>query len=92
MGSQPLATDRPAASLARPVGAGVDVVQGGIEGGDVGLGLSEKVDDQRPLEADGRSFGVVLVVGRRQGGRLDDGLPVPPEAGGAGQGPLPLGF
>ncbi|HWI04432.1 MAG TPA: hypothetical protein VNT52_11530 [Acidimicrobiales bacterium] len=62
--SQPLGRDGPAARLAPPVGAGVEPLKGEVQGGDVGLGLAEQVDHQRPLEADGGAFGVVLVVGR----------------------------
>jgi hypothetical protein len=64
MGGQPFATDGSAAPLAPAVGAGVDAGKRQIQRGHVGLGLGQQVENQGPLEADGRPFGIVLVVGR----------------------------
>jgi hypothetical protein len=92
MGGQPLGRNGPAARRASSVRAGVEPGQGQLERSDVGLGLGQQVDDHCPLEPDGRSFRVVLVVRRREGGGLEDRIPVAPEAGDPGQCPLPLGL
>jgi hypothetical protein len=47
--------------------------------------------DPSPLIADGRAFGIVLIVGDR-GGRLGDGRQFPPQVTDERLGPLPLGL
>ncbi len=84
MGDQSLRGHRPTTGGARPIGAGRKAVERRLKALDVGLGLAQEIDDQGSLEADGRALRVVLVVGWGERRRLDDGVQIAPEAGGAG--------
>jgi hypothetical protein len=90
VGGQPLGRDGSPAAFARPVGPVRQAVEGGVELGQILAGLGGQVDDQGPLEADGRALGIVLVVGRGQGGGLDDVAQVALETGEAGGDPPAL--
>ena len=92
MGGQSLRGHRPTTGGARPIGAGRKAVERLLEALDIGLGLAQEIDDQGPLEADGRALRVVLVVGRGERRRPDEGVQIASEAGGAGLCPLPLGL
>ena len=76
MGGQPFVADGPAAPLAAAVGAGSHPFLGPVEIDQAGPGLVEEAGHLGPLEADGRTLGIVLVVGVGVGRGVDDRLQV----------------
>ena len=69
---EPLVGDRVAAHLAAAVGAVGDALEGGVDLGEVLLGLLDERADLGALVGDRRALGVVLVVGDVGLRRLDD--------------------
>jgi hypothetical protein len=90
--TQPVGADRPAAPDAGLVAAVCDALQRGVEIGEAFPRLLEVCAQLRALEADGRPFGIVLVIEIRVLRRFDDGGEVALEVGNPRRDPGPLGL
>ena len=69
LGFEALDRDRLPATITSSVGAAVQPIERSVQLGKVRTRPSEKGGDLRAFETDGRTFGVVLVVGVRFGRR-----------------------
>ncbi len=78
LGVEARRSDRLTTLLAHAVDAAPQSVLGVIELGDLDAGLIEERRNLRPLESNGRTFSIVLVIEVRSLGRLDD--PITPRS------------